>query len=227
MITLDARPVLRERSTLSAEAYTVIRAAILRRELHPGKKLNVRELSERLDLSATPVKEALLALSQEGLVLSIPRRGYFVPSIDSSEIMDLYLLRSVIEGLGARLATQHANHQTDHTLLDILGELDSAANTEHTEQYGNLDFRLHQTIWEASGSSRLIKTAETLSGQIRLLMSHSNELPNRLTTSIEEHQRIVDAILNRDAARAEQEMRHHLENAARLMSDSPPGANDQ
>ena len=81
-----------------------------------------------------------------------------------------------------------------------------------------MNFELHQAIWEASQSPRLIKLAETLSGQIRLLMSRSNTLQGRLPSSLAEHRRIVAAIVRRDEAEAEREMRAHLEQAAQLMT---------
>ncbi len=225
MLTMVAAPIARPSATLSAQAYHAIRRAILRREIAPGEKLNVRQLSERLSLSGTPIKEALLALSQEGLVTSLPRRGYFVPALDSAEQRELYLLRSVIEGLGARLAAQELAGNLETRLGDLLTQLERAAERADSEQYGQLDFELHQMIWEASQRPRLIKLAETLSGQIRLLMSRSNTLQGRLPSSLAEHRRIVAAIIRRDDAEAEREMRAHLDQAAQLMDQQadPPG----
>ncbi|GAA4000464.1 GntR family transcriptional regulator [Deinococcus rubellus] len=230
MLNMVAAPIARSSATLSAQAYHAIRRAILRREIAPGEKLNVRQLSERLSLSGTPIKEALLALSQEGLVTSLPRRGYFVPALDSAEQRELYLLRSVIEGLGARLAAQELASDLETRLGHLLTQLERAAETEDIEQYGQLDFELHQAIWEASQSPRLIKLAETLSGQIRLLMSRSNTLQGRLPSSLAEHRRIVTAIVSRDEGEAEREMRAHLEQAAQLMNreaDPPSPAEPQ
>lgn len=224
MLHLAVLPIERPSATLSAQAYHAIRRAILRREIAAGQKLNVRELSERLSLSGTPIKEALLALSQEGLVTSLPRRGYFVPALDLAEQRELYLLRSVIEGLGARLAAQELASDLSHDwaarLGDLLTQLERAAEAGDSEQYGQLDFELHQAIWEASQSPRLIKLAETLSGQIRLLMSRSNTLQGRLPSSLTEHRRIVAAILSGDASGAEREMRDHLEQTLHLMDSS-------
>ena len=223
MLKLAVSPIARPSATLSAQAYHAIRSAILRRDIAQGEKLNVRQLSERLSLSGTPVKEALLALSQEGLVTSLPRRGYFVPALSHTEQRELYLLRSVIEGLGARLAAQQLSAELAARLTDLLAQFASACELEDSELYGNLDFELHQVIWEASRSPRLIKLAETLSGQIRLLMSRSNTLQGRLPSSLTEHRRIVAALLAGDDAGAETEMRAHLEQAAQLM-DKQPGA---
>ncbi len=216
---LDPPPIARAGTTLSTETYHAIRNVILEQQIRPGEKLNVRKLSQLLDLSGTPVKEALSALSQEGLVISIPRRGYFVPSLKPEEVQELYLLRSVIEGLGARLTAQRSTPETHQQLRLHLAALEKAAGKHSWEEYGQHDFELHQMIWNASQSPRLIKTAETLSGQIRLMISQSNLLPNRMASSKEEHRAIVEAIAAGDGVRAEDSMRRHLEHTAELMAD--------
>src|SRR5579875_2669353 len=93
-----------ERRTLAQQAYTEIRALILDGTLAPGQKVIVRKISEKLHLSATPIKSAMASLERDGFLLAIAHRGYFVPEVDVQDMREIYELREVLDGIAARNA---------------------------------------------------------------------------------------------------------------------------
>jgi DNA-binding GntR family transcriptional regulator len=180
------------RTTLNREAYKALRQAILGRKIPPGQKLVVRVLAEDLGLSPTPVKEALAALEREGLVVAVPHRGYFVLEPSLEDVREIYSLREVLEGLAVRLAVEN----------------DGRALFRKLER---------RTFWQAAGSKRLLATAETIDGQIRMLINSSAAIPGRLPQSRAEHEAILQAVRDKDPEAAEAAMRTHVRNAGRAL----------
>jgi len=174
-------------------------------------------LAEELGLSPTPVKEALSALEREGLVVAVPHRGYFVLEPGLDDIREIYSLREVLEGLAARLAVEKNGKNLAAKLEKLLAKQREAAQKGDIETYGDLDLAFHRTLWEAAGSRRLLATAETIDGQIRMLINSSAVIPGRLPLSRAEHETIVRAVLGKNPQAAEAAMRTHVRNAGRAL----------
>lgn len=206
------------RTTLNREAYKALRRAILGRKLPPGRKLVVRVLAEELGLSPTPIKEALAALEREGLVQAIPHRGYFVSNPSPEDIREIYSLREVLEGLAARLAVENNGKTLPKQLEKILAQQRKAAQAGDLEAYGDLDLEFHKTLWEASRNKRLLAVAETIDGQIRLLINSSAVIPGRLPLSLAEHEAVLEAVSRYDAEAAEAAMRAHVQRAKEALT---------
>ncbi|MCL6526832.1 MAG: GntR family transcriptional regulator [Thermaceae bacterium] len=205
------------RTTLNREAYKALRNAILNRKLPPGKKLIVRALGEELGLSPTPIKEALSALEREGLVVAVPHRGYFVLEPTPADIHEIYSLREVLEGLAARLAVEGGDQALAPRLEKLLAQQRKAAERGDLGFYGDLDLEFHKAFWEASRNRRLLATAETIDGQIRILINSSAVIPGRLPESRAEHEAILQAVAGQDPEAAEAAMRQHVRNARRAL----------
>ncbi|MFN3390445.1 MAG: GntR family transcriptional regulator [Meiothermus ruber] len=205
------------RTTLNREAYKALRQAILGRKIPPGQKLVVRVLAEELGLSPTPVKEALAALEREGLVVAVPHRGYFVLEPSLEDVREIYSLREVLEGLAARLAVENDGRALLRKLERLFEKQHEAAERGDIDTYGDLDLAFHRTFWEAAGSKRLLATAETIDGQIRMLINSSAAIPGRLPQSRAEHQAILQAVRDKDPQAAETAMRTHVRNAGQAL----------
>lgn len=204
-----------ERRTLAQQAYATIRADILANHFAPGSKLVVRVLTERLDLSPTPIKAALSALEREGFITNVPHRGYFVPKISRKDMREIYELREVIDGIAGR----NAANLPDRTVLsDLLEELlrrqRSLVKGGWRPEYVDLDLEFHRAIWHVAANGRLLQSAENLIGQLKFGSGGSSRLPGRLPVALEEHAGIIDAIAAGDAVRAERECRAHVRLAA-------------
>lgn len=205
------------RTTLNREAYKALRQAILGRKIPPGQKLVVRVLAEDLGLSPTPVKEALSALEREGLVVAVPHRGYFVLEPSLEDVREIYSLREVLEGLAARLSVENDGKVLVKKLEKLFNKQREAADRRDIEAYGDLDLAFHRCLWEASGSKRLLAAAETIDGQIRMLINSSAAIPGRLPKSRAEHEAILQAVRDKNSEAAEVTMRTHVRNAGQAL----------
>jgi len=192
-----------QRDTMSRLAYGEIRQAILQGRFVPGTKLVIRLLTDELGLSATPIKVALAALAREGLVEALPRRGYFVPTFDLQDVRDICALRAALDRLAAELAA----NQPDHT--ELASELDAniqkqraAVRSGDLSRYADLNNQFHSAIWAASKNERLVRAADNLLGQIRLLVTTSAGMPGRPEESVREHAEIARTLHSGDATAA-------------------------
>lgn len=204
-----------EQPKLSEAAHRAIRRMILAMELKPGTRLVVRMLAEKFGLSPTPIKEALVALEREGLVVSQARRGYSVAKLDVKDVQKLYEVREAIEGLAARLAAE----RNTRFLLKRL-ELAQRAHVKQLQAgdlagSGDTDLRFHQTLWEASENQHLIQIASSFPVKMRLVMTAIRAgMPERHTRAVQEHEEILGHVRDGKPGPAERAMRQHIRRAA-------------
>jgi DNA-binding GntR family transcriptional regulator len=200
-----------QRSMLSDQAYAVLRAAILKGDLKPGEKLVVRLLEERLRLSPTPIKAALIALQREGFITAVPHRGFFVTQITAEDMQEIYELREALESLAASKAAEHTGREA---LADRLGELLDQQFTRVEEgdlvAYSDLDLEFHHTIWAAASNRRLLSAIENLVAQVRFGSGTSSRLEGRLPKALREHVGIVAAIRGGNVTDAAEQSREHV-----------------
>lgn len=202
-----------ERDVLSRQAYDALREGILARTLPAGSKLVMRDLVEQLQLSPTPINQALAALEREGLVESRPHRGFYVITLEPADIVDIYTLREVLEGLAMRLAVETRPKVLASSLRALHDEQVECCDDGDLARYADLDVAFHRTVWEVSGNDRLLKMSEMLMGQVRLLIATSAEVEGRLPSSMAEHERILSYVAEGEAGSAEVAMRRHVRNA--------------
>lgn len=199
------------RGTLVDEAYREIRAAIVSGRLRPGEKLVLRPLVERLQLSPTPIKAALIALEREGFITSVSHRGFFVSEITEADMKEIYEIREVLEGIAAGKA---ASHEQCGLLADQLAAI-LAAQSERVAAgdavaYSDLDLEFHHLIWTFASNRRLLRAAENLMAQVRFGSGTTSRLEGRLPPALKEHAAIVAAIRAGDSAAAAEESRAHI-----------------
>lgn len=195
---------------LGDHTYEAIRQAIISGVFAPGSRLTVDAVAKRLGVSRTPVKESLVRLEREGLVRVVPRRGAFVAMLSAEEVLELYDLREVLDGLAARKAAERITPQELAVLAGHLRRADKYAAAGDLARYSDTDLAFHQVIRQASKSPRIVEMLENLRDQTRLLMSTSITLAGRLQRSIDEHRQIYEALRRRDGAAAEEAARAHM-----------------
>lgn len=194
--------------SLSERAYLQIRDLIVTLELKPGSVIEEGRLCRQLKLGRTPVREALKRLAHEGLVRSVPNRGTFVMEINITDLARLTEVRVELEGLAARLAAERANSEDHLTMHVLIAELAGLTEMEphHLIQF---DQRIHRVIWQA-GHNRFLEDAceQHFTHSLRLwfLVIHLVDLK----VAVEEHGRLLDAVVARDGPRAQDMMRRHV-----------------
>lgn len=198
------------KESLREQASDVIRAEIIAGELEPGKIYSAITLAQRLDVSPTPVREALLDLANQGLVAAVRNRGYRVLRPDESDLDEIGELRLMLEVPAARLVAERA---TDEQLLDLeiaVGEMESMAHIQDPAAFLLADREFHLALLQLTGNQRLVRLVAQLRDQARLVGFTALALPGRQRAAAE-HRGIFEALSQRDGARAETLMRAHIE----------------
>ncbi len=193
---------------LKGEVYKIIKEGIINRKLLPGTQLKESDLVERLGVSRTPIREALNQLSKEGMIEIFPRKGAFVKNCTKEEVIEILILREVLEGAAARLATL----QMSDGLVSKL-EVFFKEYRRGLIDYAQADERFHSEIIGASGSTRLVGLVSNLKDTLQMLdmRTVSFRYPERIQQSLSEHLKIIGAFRTRDGALAEKLTREHFQ----------------
>jgi DNA-binding GntR family transcriptional regulator len=196
--------------SLEKFAYETIKKAILEFRLKPGDSLVEADLSKQLNISKTPIRDALSRLEKEGLVSKVPYTGTTVSPIDNRAVKELFELRAVLEGLSARKATDTLLpielEQLQKNLIDHI----SALKIGNLIQAAALNRQFHTLIIKAAGSERLTAILANLDDHLQRYRVLSNTQRGKQSKSVEEHQIILNALRTRNSNDAESAMRAHL-----------------
>jgi GntR family transcriptional regulator, vanillate catabolism transcriptional regulator len=198
-----------------------IREMILRGELPPGERLGEEALAERLGVSRTPIRQALPALAREGLLAAAGRRGYVVRSFSPQDVLDAIETRGLLEGLAARrIAEKGATPELIRSLKECLSQGDAILAKRRFEsadeqRYSEMNGRFHALIVEGAGS-RILADALARNDHVPFASAtavafsrDTAQLLPVLSYAHRQHHAIVQALENRESARAEALMREH------------------
>ncbi len=195
-------------ASLAERAYHAIRTMIVQLELAPGDVVREADLVDALNMSRTPIREALQRLARDQFVTVIPRRGMLVSTIDVDELTLLYETRSILEPYAARLATQRGSLTDWDEMAAVLTATDDGdhSGTELIE----IDRRCHEIIWRAAGNRFLTATLDTLYAQSdRLWHMYLSDVDD-MGDAVDEHRAILDALVTADAPRAAELVEAHV-----------------
>lgn len=207
-------------------AYERLREDIIQWRLQPGASLGEVELAERLGVSRTPVREALLRLTAEGLVSADGGRTATVSAVSTDHIRDLYELWEALETQAARLAAR----RRDAGVFEALRKsaLDQVAGADHPAREADAfstGSSLSAAIREAAGNVYLANALHDLRGPLERIRRYSRRGPRRLSESAAEQLLIIEAIIDRNETLAVQGTAVHLHNSlAHLLRGIPPGS---
>jgi len=207
-----------EPSSLADQAYYALRELIVSLELPPGSAITEPELTVRLAIGRTPVREALRRLALERLVEVYPRRGMFVTTVDVRDLVRLCEVRAVLEPEAARLAAERA---TRADLDEINGLLEELADPRRREDRAliELDERIHRAIYRCSHNQLLEETLEWYyTHALRIWMLALDRTPD-LEGAVLEHHALLDAIARGKGERAAELMHEHVEHFEETMRD--------
>jgi len=187
--------------------YTQLRRSIVMSHRRPGERLNLHALAEGFGVSITPVREALQMLDQEGLVSTKPRSGYYVTHLTLKELLDWLDLREILEvGAVERAVTRITEEQLEE--LEQVHTGYSGDDEESLERYIKENRRLHCLIAEASGNRQLTEMLGHVHDRLARFMVASHGGQSMLEFK---HERLIEALRNRDLATALQAMLNELD----------------
>lgn len=223
---MPSRPAIRPRTQhieeprrLGEVAYERLRDAITRGDLPPGTPLAENTLSAELNISRTPVREALQQLAQEGLVQVIPGRAVTVAAPSMEEVMQVVHMRSLLEPEVSRLAAFSATGADIAMLQEAVLEMAEAARAGDRTRWSRADTRYHETLCTACKNPLLGRLAMQMRNRIHYMINDPQTAPLRVRTCTDEHQLIVDAIARRDAGAAESATREHIDKLRKSLFD--------
>ena len=210
--SLHAVLTLPENQALAVGITSRLRGAILAGYFGPGEQLREEPLARSLGVSRGPVREALLRLEREGLVVVRRNRGAFVAQLSAEDLEEVYTLRLAIERLAVQRVVRLATDEQLAALQRIVDEMAEAPAESVSEQdAADLDLRFHDLVYEASQHRRLREIWANLQPQVHILLLNRNVAKEDFRSYlVKGHQWIVDALRDRDEARAVSTIEDHL-----------------
>ena len=210
-------------STRVATAYRRLKEAILSNELPGGYQALEQEIAERLEMSRTPVREALIRLQDDGLVDVVPRRGMRVRNVSIDDMREIYELLYCIEATAAELlAARHLAPDSPELRLleEATDEMERSLARDDLDAWAEADARFHNYLLEFCGNARLAKTGVAMAAQCHRVRLLTLRLRPRPTDSTDDHRAVVDAIRNHDEELAHEIQRLHRKRAMTLILDA-------
>ena len=198
-----------------------IRDSIIAGKIKPGERLLEPDVAKMLGVSRTPLREAFLQLEAEDFVRVTPRRGAVVSELSVKDAEEIYVVKSALESLAARLASAVMTDDIVDKLVSVNDQMEKKAKAKEPDYRALLDLNsmFHRIIVETTKNEKLMQIVNHLRNQtLRYNFIYLSVL-SHLEQSIEEHRQIIDALCRRDGAAVEILMKNHGENAQRSLCD--------
>jgi|AMWB02.1.fsa_nt_gi DNA-binding GntR family transcriptional regulator len=210
-----------EHENLDQKAYHILKFMIMDRQLLPGEKIPQEKLAEDLGISRTPLINALKFLEKEKLVRSVPRRGFYMRTFTPKEMLSIFELREVLEGLAARKAAEKITDNQIVRLTQFFKQFTGDRHIDDIRAYAREDRRFHNFLLDIGAKEFLKSILETYN-----IISYSYQVvaPEGLVRApretIHEHRAIIEAIAKRNAEAAENLMRRHFQRSRAVLQAS-------
>jgi DNA-binding GntR family transcriptional regulator len=199
------------REVLHQQVAIRLRQRIIEGEVAPGAKLNERELSEQLQVSRTPLREAIKMLAAEGLVLLLPNRGAVVAQLGVQDVIDTFEVIAGLEGQSGELAAQRITAAELAEVRALHFEMLAAHARKDLPTYYRLNALIHTQINAAARNPVLTQTYRTINARLQALRFRSNFDEGKWMRAVQEHEQMITALAERDAAGLRALMVRHLE----------------
>jgi len=204
---------------LKETVYQALKDAISEMEIYDGPEaptLDERNLAEKLGVSRTPIREAITRLEQEGLVVTIPRRGTFVVRKSKKQILEIIKVWAALEGMAAKMATEIASDEELASMRSLFATFDDGKEVRaNIDEYSETNITFHQRLIQLSKCELLIEITESLFIHMRAIRRKTIGERNRAAESVIDHMRIIEALEARDSQKAERLVEDHAMYLAR------------
>ena len=211
MSNYDVKREVTDKYSLRGRVFNRLREDILSGKYEEHEELKEVAIGEELGVSRTPVREAFRQLELEGLIQIVPNKGAYVTGITADDVRDIYMIRSSLEGMCARLATENITTEQLEELEENVYLASFHASKGHMEQMAELDNRFHHILYEACDSKMLQKLLQDFHQYVMRIRRKT--LSTKERGSNEEHRLIMEAIKVKDAKEAERLATLHMNNA--------------
>lgn len=198
---------IKSESSQSTTAYAILKQRIMTGEFGPNDTLREIDFAKQMNMSRTPVREAVKRLEDEGMLTRVPRKGLTVTTLDQTSITELYGFREILECGAARLAARYADDMEIENMRAILEESRSHADPIRS------NYEFHQALYAASHNQFLVKAINSLIDSTVLLGQSTLAHTGRPEVALREHLQLFEAIEKRDEQQAEACAREHIRQA--------------
>lgn len=208
------------RSTLPEAAADRLRTLIIEGELAPGARLNERELSERLGVSRTPLREAFRMLAADGLLVQLPNRGAQVVSLSREDVRHAFEVMASLEGLAGELAAARVTDADLAELRAMQAEMEQAHARHDLPTYYRVNRAIHDRINAIAGNPILTHSFRTLNARLHALRFRSNLVRAKWDHAVAEHREMIEALAARNGERLRDLLVRHLRTKQRTVLET-------
>lgn len=222
----DLQP-LRPATRLVDAAHESLREGILSGALPPGQQLSVPDLARKLNVSRSPIREAVLQLVSDGLAVEQPRKGVVVATIEINDVLEIHEIREFVEALSARLCAERIDADGVVELRAIVERQEKCVAKDDAAGYFQTNAAFHEAIGRFSRNNRLHEILISLEGQMRIGLQRVSSEGEQRRRGVAEHAQIVNAIEKRDGDQAERLMREHIAKTRKRLAEQARKAKGQ
>ena len=217
--------------TLNMDAYlplrdvvfNTLREAILKGELKPGERLMELQLAAKLGVSRTPIREAIRMLEQEGLAVTIPRKGAEVAKMTEKDMEDVLQIREALDELAAKIACEQISEEQLEELVATMHEFEESTKTDNVKKIAEADVKFHDIIYQSTGNPKLVNMLNNL--RLNQVLNNLREQiyryrveylkdENNYPTLMKEHKDIVEGLVRKNKTQVTETMHQHVKNQA-------------
>ena len=208
--------------TLNMDAYlplrdvvfNTLREAILKGELKPGERLMELQLAAKLGVSRTPIREAIRMLEQEGLAVTIPRKGAEVAKMTEKDMEDVLQIREALDELAAKIACEQISEEQLEELVATMHEFEESTKTDNVKKIAAADVQFHDIIYQSTGNPKLVNMLNNLREQMYRYRVEYLKDENNYPTLMKEHKDIVEGLVRKNKMQVTETMHQHVKNQA-------------
>ncbi|WP_126428754.1 GntR family transcriptional regulator [Brevibacillus marinus] len=201
-------------------AYQFIKERILDGTYKPSQKLVESQLSEAIGVSRNTIKTALLKLEQENLVIIENNKGATIKSFTLEEVINYLEIREVLEGLIIGSAIPNFSEEDEAQLAHILSRMENYLHEKKYDEYTKLNNEFHSAIYKLAKNREAVRLVNMIKTQLIRYHFRTILVPGRNEQSLQEHKNIYAALKQRDAAAAEEAMKHHVANVRKTIEEN-------
>jgi DNA-binding GntR family transcriptional regulator len=207
-------------SRLADLAYTSLKETILNTDYTSEARLDERELARNMNISRTPLRDAINRLVSEGFLRVEPRKGVFVIRRTRQEIIEILYVRAALEGMAAKLAVRHIADADIDAMKAMFEGFTERNVVGRMDDYSNANVIFHEFVLKLSRNQRLQETAARIYDHMRMVRMLTIRLGNRARNALSEHLELIAAFEQRDAEMAGRLMQAHIEGLAKYVEEN-------
>jgi DNA-binding GntR family transcriptional regulator len=215
--TVIYQPDSSDKSSLRGKVFNAVRESILEGKYKAGDVLRETVIANELNVSRTPVREAIRQLELEGLVQSIPNKETIVAGVSKEDVQDIFMIRNKLEGLAGRRAAERITQEEIEQMEEVLALTAFYIAKNDIDHINELDHKFHDIIYKATKSKILKHMLSDFHSYVQNTRKESIATPGRAKRLLEEHTGIYDAIRERNAEKVEMLITKHVQNVTMNM----------